>query len=65
MVDDRELWACAALLMQQHGDRAWMIATERAKELRASGDAKGHETFLRIVARIDELQRLTPRGPVH
>ena len=30
MIDDREIWACANLLVRQHGENAWFVAARRA-----------------------------------
>ncbi|MBO9623971.1 MAG: hypothetical protein J7500_14775 [Sphingomonas sp.] len=65
MVDEREIWACANLLLRQHGDDAWFVASQRADELLAQGDMNGHRAFVRILARIRELEAETPSGRVH
>ena len=65
MVDDREIWACANLLMKQHGADAWFVASQRADELFAQGEMEGHRTFVRIVDRIKQLEALVPTGATH
>ena len=65
MIDDREIWACANMLMKQHGMDAWFVAAQRADELLAKGDMEGNRTFVRILGRIKELEMLAPDGPVH
>jgi hypothetical protein len=65
MIDDREIWACANLLVQQHRENAWFVAARRADELLAQGEMEGHRTFRRILARIKELEAVTPDGPLH
>ena len=52
MIDDREIWACANLLIKQHGVDAWWVASQRADELLAAGKMAGHQTFVRILDRI-------------
>lgn len=65
MIDDRELWACANLLIEQHGDQAWLVAAQRADALLEQGENEGHYTFLGILERIKELEQTKPDGTVH
>ena len=65
VIEDREIWACANLLMKQHGDRAWFVVAQRADALLAQGDIEGQRTFLRILGRITALERLAPEGSLH
>lgn len=65
MGPDREIWACASKLMQQHGDKAWLAASSRADALLAAGELEGHRTYLRILDRITQLETLEPVGAVH
>jgi hypothetical protein len=65
MIDDREIWACANLLLREHGDDAWFVAAQRADELLAQGEMDGHRTFLRILARIKALETTIPVGQLH
>jgi hypothetical protein len=65
MIEDREIWACANLLLRQHGSEAWNIASRRAQELLAQGEAEGHRTFARIMDRIRELEAVSPVSRVH
>lgn len=63
-IEDREIWACANQLMRQHGSRAWLHASVRAGELLIARDIKGHGVWLRILRRIEELERTRPTGLV-
>jgi len=65
MIDDREIWACADLLIKQHGIDAWLVASLRADELLADGEMAGHRTFVRILNRIKQLESLAPVGRTH
>ena len=65
MIDDREIWACANVLLKQHGDRAWFVAAQRADELLARGEMQGHSVYLRIVDRFRQLESEVPAGSVH
>ncbi len=53
---------CAKLLLDQHGDRAELVAALRADALDAAGDAAGRRAWVRILAAVDELAR-TARRP--
>lgn len=65
MIDDREIWACANLLLERHGQQAWFVAARRADELLAEGEMDGHRTFLRILARIRALEASPLGGALH
>jgi len=65
MIEDRAIWACANLLLKQHGDDAWFVAAQRADELLAQGEMDGHRTFVRVLNRIHALEAMNPAGPVH
>lgn len=65
MIDDLEIWACANLLLKQHGEDAWFVAAQRADELLSNGDIEGNRTFVRILNRIKELESLAPVGRTH
>ena len=65
MIEDREIWACANMLLEQHGENAWFVASTRADELLEKGDMAGSRTFVRILDRICELQNMNPDGQVH
>lgn len=65
VIDEREIWACANLLLKQHGDHAWFAASRRADELLAAGEMEGHRTFVRILGRIKQLEALAPADVVH
>lgn len=59
---EREIWACAGRIVEQHGDKARMIATIRADELRERGDFAGGDTWSRIALAIEAIQKPVP-GP--
>jgi hypothetical protein len=65
MIEDREIWASANLLLKQHGADAWFVASQRADELFAAGEMEGHRTFVRILNRIRQLEALEPAGAVN
>lgn len=64
MIEDREIWACAHQLMRQYGNAAAFHAAQRADELFGANDREGGRTWLRILKRIEDLDNLTPTGPL-
>ena len=65
MIDDRELWACANLLLRQHGAEAAGIAEARAETLGAGGAPDGQRAFRRIASHIRTLGVFAPVGRPH
>lgn len=65
MIEDREIWACANLLLRQHGAEAWNVAARRAQELETRGEMVGHRTFRRIMDRIRDLEAAAPVSRMH
>jgi hypothetical protein len=65
VIDDRELWACASFLLQQHGAGARSFAAKRARALFAAGEIEGHQVFLQIEVRIGQLEAVAPDCPTH
>ena len=64
MTPERHIWACASTLLEQHGDKAWFHASQRADELLLAGDIDGNVMFRAILQRITELENLIPSGQV-
>ncbi len=65
MIDDRDIWRAAELLIDRHGKNATTEAMKRADALAAQGDAAGKVVWLRILEAIEKLQSTVPTGPVH
>jgi hypothetical protein len=61
MVYDREAWHAASVLVEHYGDNAHELARTRWKELEDAVDPVGLETWRRITAAIEELQRVKRR----
>ncbi len=57
-MDDLDALRCAKLLLDQHGRDAELHAAMRADELDAAGDDDGRRAWMRILAAIDELDRV-------
>jgi len=55
MIAEQELWACAHLLLQQHGANAPAFIAERIGALAIKGDLEGVETWKQIAHRMDQL----------
>ena len=64
MTEEKEIWACANQVLRQHGDAAWFHASQRADELFAAGDKEGQSVWLRILRRIEQLEKLTPDSTI-
>jgi len=47
MVDDRDVWHAALLIMKRYGGDAMLEAAERADQLLDEGDMAGAETWRR------------------
>ncbi|MFD1950269.1 DUF6961 family protein [Sphingomonas arantia] len=52
---ERELWACAQQVIQEHGHHAPEHIAERVATLALDGDVAGVETWKRIADRVDQL----------
>jgi hypothetical protein len=66
MISDRELWACANQVLQQHGDRAPVFVAERIGALALAGDEAGVAAWRAIATRMDRLNRSDSIGsPTH
>lgn len=62
MLSDRELWACAATILEQHGAQAPLHVAERLGALALAGDTEGIAAWQQIAARIEALQRKAGRA---
>jgi hypothetical protein len=61
MVDDRDIWRAANLLVRRNGrPDAAPAAARRAEELLAAGDVEGYAVWKRILSAVAELTRTTP-----
>lgn len=61
-MNDLDAYRCAKLLLDRYGeDGARLHAAMRADELGAVSDKAGQQTWLRILAAVDELSRVARR----
>ena len=65
MIDDRDIWRAAKLLIDKHGENAGIEASMRADAMLDQGDLDGKAVWLRILEAVKELQNTKPTGPVH
>jgi triphosphoribosyl-dephospho-CoA synthetase len=56
MIDDRDVWQAALLIVNRYGDDAMLEAAERADQLLDEGDMAGAETWHWILNAIERLQ---------
>ena len=57
MIEVRDVWTAAQLLITHYGPHAEARATERADELRRAGDVIGITVWQRILRAVEDLQR--------
>ncbi|WP_420822457.1 DUF6961 family protein [Sphingomonas crocodyli] len=56
MIGDKEIWACALLVLRTKGEDAWFYASRRADELFAAGDDAGGRTWVMILDCLGKLE---------
>ena len=56
MIDDRDIWRAAELLVERYGDGAGAEAEKRVDELLSRGDAEGGAVWRRIQEAVFDLQ---------
>ena len=64
-IGEKEIWACALQVMRTHGDGAALHAAMRADELLLAGDHEGSSTWIRIMKRVEALDRPPEAGPLN
>jgi hypothetical protein len=65
MIDHKDIYRSAQLLIKQHGQNAEDIAAERMQELMQKDDAKGASVWLEICHAIDVLNMRDHQGKLH
>jgi len=60
MIDDRDVWQAAVLLVRRYREDAMLEAAERADQMLDEGDMAGAETWDRILNAIERLQAKAP-----
>jgi hypothetical protein len=57
LIEVRDVWTAAQLLITHYGPHAATRAAERANELRLAGDIVGIAIWQRILRAVEDLQR--------
>ena len=65
MIGEREIWACANLLISRHGADAWYVAAQRADNILAAANGNSRKTFMRILDRIKQLESMSTFSGLH
>jgi hypothetical protein len=60
MIEDREIWQCAHLMVKRFKEDALLEAAARAGELHEAGDMAGASVWHRILDAIERLQATKP-----
>ena len=60
MIPDIDIWRCAQLMVNNHGDEAALEAAIMADDWLAKGNIEAQRVWLRIAKAIDELQMVKP-----
>jgi hypothetical protein len=56
MIPDIDIWRCAALMINNHGEEASMEAATMADDFLSKGNVEAQRVWLRIAKAIDELR---------
>jgi len=57
MIDGRDVFTGAMLVIDKHGEDAGSVAAQRAEQMLEAGDLDGTMVWRQIVTAIEELQR--------
>ena len=60
MIDERDIWGSAKILINRYGEEAAIEAAQRADKFLAEGNMDGRAVWHRIETAIVELQRREP-----
>jgi len=61
VIDNKDIWRVAKLLVKAHGERAEVIAAQHVDEKLAEGDLVGRGIWRQVLAAIQDLKRVKPR----
>ena len=62
---DLDIYRTANLLIQKHGEGAYMQAVKRRDEMQRKGDTEGWQVWRRVITAVVKLQGDASKGPVH
>lgn len=60
MISDIDIWRCAQLMINNHGDEAAMEAATMADDFLSKGNIEAQRVWCRIIKAIDDLQKVQP-----
>jgi hypothetical protein len=61
MIDNKDIWRVAKLLVKTHGENAEAIAAQHVDERLAEGDLVGRDIWRQVLAATQEPQRTKPK----
>ena len=61
MIDNKDIWRVAKLLVKTHGENAEAIAAQHVDERLAEGDLVRRDIWRQVLAATQELQRTKPK----
>ena len=64
VVEARDIYRSAGVLIREHGSRAEAVAERRARQLGKAGDLEGRDVWLRISQAVEVLQDTKPGAGV-
>ena len=65
MINERDVWQAAKLMIDQHGDQAPVHSAMRADEMLGVGDLDGQAVWKAILKAVNDLLNKEPDGTVH
>ena len=64
MVEARDIYRSAAVVIREHGSQAGAMAERRARQLGREGDLEGRDVWTRIAQAVEVLQDTKPKAGV-
>lgn len=64
-MDETDIWQSASAMINRYGEGAAIKAERRTDQLSQKDDLEGLQAWMRILAAIEELQKMDPEGRVH
>ena len=65
MTSELDIYRTANLLIEKHGEGAYMQAVKRRDEMQRKGDAEGRHVWRRVITAVIRLQSDAAKGPAH
>ena len=64
-MEEIDIWRTAKLLIDSHGDGAWLQAAQRADKALEDGKPEIAGVWKRVLQAVERLQDTTPHGTIH